>query len=70
MNNIKKYLYLNHSFSIKNWLANSGLEKTICTKIYKMHVKAKNKIKRAYNMRFKNNDCIVTTKNMILGGSK
>lgn len=69
-NNIKKYLHINNHFSIRNWLMNSGLEKQKQKKIYSLHVNAGDKIKNIYNMRFKNNDCIVKTKNLILVGSK
>lgn len=68
-NNIKKFLYLNNHFSIKNWLTNSGLENKIQKKIYHMHVTANKRIKNAYNMKFKDNDCIVTTKNLVLVAS-
>jgi ubiquinone/menaquinone biosynthesis C-methylase UbiE len=68
--NIKKVLHLNENFSIKNWLINSGLNKKTQEKIFSIHLDANEKIKKLYNMRFKDNDCIVTTKNLILIASK
>ena len=68
--NIKKYLHINNHFSIKNWLVNSGLETKKQDKIYSLHINAGEKIKKAYNMKFKDNDCIVRTKNLILVTSK
>ena len=68
--NIKKYIYMNARFSISNWLENSGLNKDKQKKIFEMHVAAPRAVKLAYNMKNKNGDCIITTKNVIIVGAK
>ncbi len=67
---IKRVLHINQNFSIRNWLINSGLDKNAQDKIFNIHLDANEKVKKLYHMRFKGNDCIVTTKNLILIASK
>ncbi len=68
--NVKKVLHLNRNFSVRNWLVNSGLIKKVRDEIYNLHISASDKVKKAYNMQIKEDDCIVTTKNLILIASK
>lgn len=68
--NMKKCEYVMKNFSIKNWLVNSGLEKEIRDKIMKIHFSSNEKVQKAYNMKYINNDCIVDTRNIILVGEK
>lgn len=58
------------NFSIRNWLNNSGLAEGKQRKIMQLHVKADKKIKDAYQMKIRKDDCIVRTKNAIIIGTK
>lgn len=67
---IRSEIYAMKNFSIKNWLTNSGLDKNLQKKIFKLHVEASPKIKELYNMRITKSDCFVDTKNVIIVGEK
>ncbi len=68
--NIQVREYIMRSFSIRNWLINSGLEQGRQDMIMDLHLSADEKIKSAYNMRCVDDDCLVDTKNVILVGEK
>ena len=67
---IKKRVHIMEDFSVKNWLENSGISEGKQTLIYQLHVNADDKIKELYNMRIKDDDCIIRTVNVILSGKK
>jgi len=72
-NGFRKIKILEHqmkSFSIKNWLLNSGIERKNRQKIMALHQNAEERIKKAYNMVLKKDDCLVDTKHMIIIGIK
>jgi ubiquinone/menaquinone biosynthesis C-methylase UbiE len=62
---VTQHTHVTEGFSVRNWLENSGLEKSAQDKILRMHRQAPLKIKRLYDMAERANDCIVTTKNII-----
>lgn len=67
---ISTYKYKMKSFSVKNWITNSGIDRKKQIKIINLHYNANNKIKNAYNMRCINNDCLIDTKHIIFVGKK
>ena len=67
---IKISRYKMNSFSVKNWLANSGLGKKTQVKIINLHKNSNTKIKTAYNMCCVKNDCLIDTNNVMLMGIK
>lgn len=67
---IKVFPYIMKSFSVKNWLVNSGMPKKGQLRILKMHFEAIPQVKKAYNMRCTNDDCFIDTKNIIMVGIK
>lgn len=68
--NIKVYTHMSDNFSIKNWLENSGLEPAKQKTIMDMHRNANAKIKEVYRMKLTDDDCLITTKNVIVTGEK
>jgi len=56
--------------SINNWLENSGLPFRNIDIIKKMHYDCDNLVKRAYNMKFKNNDILMEWKFSVVAGIK
>lgn len=56
--------------SISNWLANSGLPKKICDKIYNMHLDCEDFIKKTYNMEIVSGDIIMDWTSAIISGVK
>jgi len=67
---VATYMYRMHSFSVKNWLVNSGLAKVRQVAIMKLHMKADQKVKDAYNMRCLDDDCLIDTRNVIFVAEK
>ena len=67
---INAYEYVMRGFSVKNWLINSGLDKSTRNKIMKMHLNADKKVQDAYNIQYVDEDCLIDTKNIILVGTK
>jgi len=67
---VDKIIHWNRKSSIKNWLENSGLDKKIQDKIFKMHIDLDNRGKKDYNMILKDNDCLIDMKFIILVGEK
>ena len=59
-----------HNFSVKNWLKNSGLPKDTQVKILNLHLNAKENVKKAYDMKVVDGDCLLNTSNVILIGEK
>ncbi len=68
--NTQLFTYTMKRFSVGNWLSNSGLDKGTQNMIFKMHIKASPKVKKAYNMKMNRSDCLVDTKNVIVVGQK
>jgi ubiquinone/menaquinone biosynthesis C-methylase UbiE len=68
--NIQSTVHIMENFSIRNWLVNSGLNKSSQEKILKMHTGAEQKIRDVYNMKIVKGDCLVDTKNVIVTGQK
>ena len=56
--------------SIRNWLVNSGLPKSIQERIFDLHVNAGDYFKRAYRMKEADGDCLIDMKMAILVGEK
>ena len=55
---------------MKNWLKNSGLPKDTQVKILNLHLNAKENVKKAYDMKVVDGDCLLNTSNVILIGEK
>ena len=68
--NIKTEIYHMEDFNINNWLINSGVQKSKQNEIIDMHTSASDKIKKTYNMRIINGECIVRTVNLIVSAQK
>lgn len=68
--NVQYSIYLSKKFSIKNWVENSGLSKIVQGEIIRMHKNANKKIKDVYQMEIFDDDCLITTKNIIIVGEK
>ncbi len=68
--NIKHSIHIMEDFNINNWLENSGLDSKNQEIILNMHLQADKDIKKAYNMRVINGECLVRTKNVIVTGEK
>ena len=56
--------------SVKNWLVNSGLKKSVQEKIFLLHKDATSHFKRDYNMIETANDCLIDMKMAIVVGKK
>ena len=67
---VRRHLHHMPSFSIRNWLENSGLNPVMQEKILRMHRDASPRIKSLYRMRFKDGDCLVRTRNVVVVGVK
>ncbi|MBN2331316.1 MAG: methyltransferase domain-containing protein [Candidatus Aenigmarchaeota archaeon] len=68
--NIAVCRHIMHGFSVRNWLANSGLPKEAQHKIMDMHMNAGDDVKGAYGMRIVGGDCLINTRNVIVIGEK
>jgi ubiquinone/menaquinone biosynthesis C-methylase UbiE len=69
--NIRVLPYIMKSFSIKDWLDNSGgLSQKRRDTIFEMHVTASDQFKKAYKMKIVNGDCLINVKNLIVLGKK
>lgn len=64
-----KIIYL-RKMSIRNWLVNSGLPKTIQERIYLLHKNAADYFKEDYNMVETSSDCLIDMNMAILVGRK
>ena len=58
------------SVSINNWLANSGKSRTVCKKIYDMHLDCEEYVKKVYNMKVLNGDIFMDWLIAIVSGVK
>jgi len=56
--------------SVRGWLESSDLPKDKQDKIFGLHIDGSDALKRAYNMRIMNGDCIIDIKNIMLVGEK
>ncbi|MDP2942080.1 MAG: methyltransferase domain-containing protein, partial [Candidatus Omnitrophota bacterium] len=56
--------------SVKNWLVNSGLRKSVQKKIFLLHKDAADHFKRDYNMVETADDCLIDMKMAIVIGEK
>jgi len=68
--NVKIINYRMKNFSVENWLINSGINHRNQKEIMRLHKNAPRKVKKAYNMRFVNRDCIIDSKNIIITAKK
>ena len=68
--NIQTHLHIMPNFSVRNWLANSGLPQETQDKIYDLHIFASDVFKNAYDMKITDTDCLITVKNLIVVGEK
>lgn len=68
--NIKMEILWLKRMSVKNWLINSGLSKSVQDKIYGLHRDAQDYFKEDYNMIETANDCLIDMKMAILIGKK
>ncbi|MFA7709773.1 MAG: class I SAM-dependent methyltransferase [Candidatus Neomarinimicrobiota bacterium] len=68
--NMAVHVHYMENFSIVNWVKNSGLQKRVQSEILDIHINAPKKIKEAYKMRITGNDCLITSKNVIVIGKK
>jgi len=57
-------------FSVKNWLDNNALKRSVQDKLFEMHVTASPEFKLAYNMQITNGDCLIDIQNVIVTGEK
>ena len=62
--------YFMDSFSIKNWLENSGLDIREQKIIMDLHRNADARTKELYRMQLTDDDCLIRTKNVILVGER
>lgn len=67
---VRSYPYTMKSFSVRNWLDNSGLSMKNRQKIMDLHLEASPTVKRLYNMRIAKDDCLIDTHNVIVVGRK
>lgn len=67
---IHKETYWMRQASIKNWLENSGIDKSDQDKIMDMHRNMDEQGKQDYNMKIKDQDCLIDMKFIILVGEK
>lgn len=68
--NIRMEVLWLRKMSVRNWLVNSGLPKSIQDKIFKLHRNAKDYFKEDYNMVETADDCLIDMKMAILVGKK
>ncbi len=68
--NVSPHMHYTDNFSIANWVGNSGLGRKTQEEIMKRHRLAPEKIRRVYDMRMTDDDCIVRTKNVIVVAEK
>jgi len=68
--NIKTITHVMKSFSVKNWLVNSGLPNNIQSKIFDLHINGSDTFKEAYQMKIIDDDCLIDVINLILIGEK
>lgn len=68
--NIQTETFWLRQMSIRNWLSNSGLPRSIQDKIFGLHANAADYFKRAYNMVEVEGDCLIDMKMLILTGVK
>ena len=67
---IKVDYYITREMSVRNWLDNSGLSEQVKEKIFNMHLNGTDLFKKAYNLKVRNNDCLIDTVNAIVTGIK
>jgi len=63
---VESRIHVNPSFSVKNWLENSGLDPEMQRKVMALHIEAPAKIKELYDMRITADDCVIRTYNLIV----
>jgi hypothetical protein len=57
-------------FNVNNWINNSGIDEKNINKILQMHMEAPPEVKKAYNMKIKDNKITIDSKYMIMVGQK
>ncbi|UCH71568.1 MAG: hypothetical protein JSW62_04000, partial [Thermoplasmatales archaeon] len=70
LKNITIEIHKMPNVSINNWLVNSGKDKSICKKIYDMHLDCEEYVKKAYNMKILNGDIFMDWLIAIVSGTK
>lgn len=68
--NIDFLIHKMENVSINNWLDNSGLNKSVCKKIYNVHLDSPDYIKKIYNMRIFEGDIYMDWLFAIVSGVK
>ncbi len=63
---VETRLHETPSFSVRNWLENSGLDQDVQETIMALHRNAPPKIQELYDMRISDNDCVIRTVNAIV----
>ncbi len=56
--------------SVRSWLAKSELPDAVKSKVFALHVNGSDKLKQAYSMKVRDDDCFIDIKNVILVGEK
>ena len=56
--------------SLRSWLAKSELPDAVKSKVFALHVNGSDKLKQAYSMKVRDDDCFIDIKNVILVGEK
>ncbi len=67
---VQSYFFFMSSFSINNWIENSGLHHDKVDNIIKMHLDAPQEVKDAYNMKIDGSNILVDSKYTIVVGEK
>jgi ubiquinone/menaquinone biosynthesis C-methylase UbiE len=65
-----KTVHWSRRSSIRNWLQNSGLPKTVQERIFRMHLDLDERGKKDYHMVVSDNDCFIDMKFCIYLGEK
>jgi len=60
--NIQSRILWLRQMSVKNWLVNSGLPQSTKNKIFRLHLNARDRFKKAYHMIEKERDCWIDMK--------
>jgi len=68
--NIQLQTIIDNTFSINDWLENSGQDKKIQKKIYELHLNAPKEVKSFYNMRINNGNIIIDSRTLLIKGTK
>ena len=67
---VREKTVVDTTFSVNNWLDNSGQDEKILKQIYDLHVNAPNAVKHYYNMRIVDEEITIDSKVLIIKGQK